>query len=1212
MRRGVLPFLLTLATLVPVAFAEEDQPEPRPDQVLVRDVEGNPLAGVSLFGGRAALEGAPLFELDLPVVGSSDAEGLIRNLPSNEQPQRPWIVWAPGRAAIAVPAEAGDVEVLLPPANSISGSVRFAVGGAAAGVTLLAFPEDSAVGIAHRTQTDGKGTYRFDALVGGRWRLFLVRANKRLQPLGLTTAGEEAGAVVVRPAVSAIGRLLDADRSEENAAGGVRVVFEPLPGSPEAQPREGVSDESGNFVVAELVPGLYRVRCAKRNFTFVPQDPRVEVRAGRLTAVGPFFVRASQDVVAQVQDPEGKPIAGCRVRLFREWPSDPQLEEAALRVRGATTGPGGRFRLKDATPGEGHRLVVVADGYGPHVTDVFRVLPREVTKLPFVRLVPGLELEVRTRDEKGAPVVDVAVEVVPARRPDPRGHPAWGLFSARARTDAEGVVKLESLASEPLIVRVRKAGYFDLEQTVPRPASGSFARLDVSLVRAPSLTGTVSRLGVGPAAGLRVRIIAVDGQDSRETVTDDNGRFEFASLRPVSTDVEVRARVAGDEVVLTRIGGLLPGAEEHVEVVVPSLHSIEGVVAGLTAGGPPAQLLLEAPHYDPVLERHRYDTVRSMPLQVDPGGEARFRLADLPSGAYALRAIQGARDTSAVAVYIQDENVFEMYLTVPLGARVAGNVVDPRTRPVVGAEILLERVRGDGDRPTRGAQGLRSLSTHDGSFLLEDVAPGVWRVTVKHPETAPLVEEVRVEEGAVLLLEDFVTSPGGTLRGTVLTASGVPMDGVRIQVRRLDESFAQGAVRTNAHGIFELRRLRPGPYAVGVDASRTGPGRTELLVEIVDGETSEVQFGTPGLGRVEGTVTIGAHRLPGALLELISDPEEHGGYIVRMRTTSDGAGRFAWDAVPAGAYDVVLHHGTARLAYPISLEDHDRVEIDLEAQEARVSGSARTNAGRPVSGAEVLARALDSDGQVLEDDPWARTRTDPNGRFDLTGLPVGRYHLEVASPGLPTAVLTNVEADLPGADHPVEVIIGLGGEVELEVLDEDQRPVGGARVWLRDGSGAPLNYRPFITGPSGFLRIEGAPHGNLRVRVEAAGYGTPIDQTVRVVEGIAVPLRVQLRPAGYLRLIVVGPGRDPVTRARVDVARADTGEIVVSRRPLRRLRLDPWWGYVPRTGILELSELSAGDYEVIIDAGDTYEETRVAVEIAAGMRTTATVVLGRD
>jgi protocatechuate 3,4-dioxygenase beta subunit len=1212
MRVRILLGLLVLATAGPLLLAEDEQPAPRPDELLVRDVEGTPLAGVTLFGGRAVMEDAPLFELDLPVIGRTDAEGRLRNLPSTERPQRPWIVWAPGRAAIAVPAEAGAVEVLLPPANTISGSIRFAVGGAAAGVSMLAFPEDTSVGIAHRTRTDGKGTYRFDALVGGRWRLFLVRANQRLQPLGTTTAGEDAGPTVVRPAVSAVGRLLDADRSEATAAGGVGIVFEPLPGSVDGQPREGVSDELGNFVVADLVPGLYQVRCAERNFRFVPQDPRVEVRAGRITAVGPFFVRASQDIVAQVQDLEGKPIAGARVRLFREWPEDPLLEEAALAVRAATTGPGGRFRLEDATPGEGHRLVVVAEGYGPHVTEPFRVLPREVTKLPFVRLVPGLELEVRARDEKGAPVVDAAVEIVPARRPDPWGHPAWGLFSARARTDASGIVKLASLASEPLIVRVRKSGHFDVEQDVPRPASGTFARVDVSLVRAPSLTGTVSRFGTGPASGVRVRIIAVDGEDSRETVTDESGRFEFASLRPVSTDIEVRSRIAGDEVVLTRVGGLLPGAEDHVEIVVPTLHAIEGSVGGLTPGGPPARVLLEAPHYDPVLERHRYDTVRSFALQVDPGGEARFRLTDLPSGSYALRAIQGARDTSAVAVYIQDDDIYEMYLTVPIGARVAGNVVDPRTRPVVGAEILLERVRGDGDRPTRGDQGLRSLSTHDGSFLLEDVAPGLWRITVKHPDTAPLVQEVRVEEGAVLLLEDFVTSPGGTLQGTVLTAGGIPMDGVRIHVRRLDESFARGSVRTNGEGRFELRRLRPGPYAVGVDASRTGPGRTEILVEIVDGETSEVQFGTPGLGRVEGTVTIGARRLPGALLELISDPEESAGYIVRMRTTSDGAGRFAWDAVPAGQYDVILHHGTARLAYPISLEDHDRLEIDLEAQEARVSGSARTQAGYPVGGAEVMARALDENGSIVEDEPWARTRTDPNGHFDLTGLPVGRYHLEVASPGLPTAVLTDVEADLPGADHPVEVIVGRGGDVELEILDENQRPVGGARVWLRDASGAPLNYRPFITGPRGLLTIEGAPSGTLRVHVEAAGYGTPRDPSIRVVEGVSIPLRIELRPAGYLRLIVVGPGRDPVSRARVDVERADTGEVVLSRRPLKRLRLDPWWGYVPRTGILEVTGLSAGLYEVVIDAGATYEETRVSVEIAGGMRTTATVVLGRD
>ena len=75
---------------------------------------------------------------------------------------------------------------------------------------------------------------------------------------------------------------------------------------------------------------------------------------------------------------------------------------------------------------------------------------------------------------------------------------------------------------------------------------------------------------------------------------------------------------------------------------------------------------------------------------------------------------------------------------------------------------------------------------------------------------------------------------------------------------------------------------------------------------------------------------------------------------------------------------------------------------------------------------------------------------------------------------------------------------------------------------------------------------------------------------------------------------------DPTTRTRVDLLRLPDRETVERRRTLSRIRLDPLWGRLPRTGRLVLDDLAPGRYLLRVHAGPVFEVAEVEVDVPGG------------
>ncbi|MCI0585746.1 MAG: carboxypeptidase regulatory-like domain-containing protein, partial [Planctomycetes bacterium] len=220
------------------------------------------------------------------------------------------------------------------------------------------------------------------------------------------------------------------------------------------------------------------------------------------------------------------------------------------------------------------------------------------------------------------------------------------------------------------------------------------------------------------------------------------------------------------------------------------------------------------------------------------------------------------------------------------------------------------------------------------------------------------------------------------------------------------------------------------------------------------------------------------------------------------------------------------------------------VSVALEMRPAgTVRGVVRDRTGAPCPGASVEvrpARGKEGRGRKF-------VQTDASGRFEAPGI-LDSFEVEVsASDRRIGRAEGKVDA---GRIEPVDIVVGKAGPLRGTVVDEDGRPVAGAKVtvqtdrqwkavghWAHQGNN---RSRDATTGPDGaFLINEG-----LRLRAEPYTlYATAGPLRAGLVEGIdpfTIPpegIRIVLRPTLELSGRVLDSGGRPV-RASITLQKA--------------------------------------------------------------------------
>ncbi len=432
--------------------------------------------------------------------------------------------------------------------------------------------------------------------------------------------------------------------------------------------------------------------------------------------------------------------------------------------------------------------------------------------------------------------------------------------------------------------------------------------------------------------------------------------------------------------------------------------------------------------------------------------QGRVSLARVPAGdVYVTVATAGNmapfyEGPGKVVTVPGSDQPLEVALVMRKGASVRGRIVDEAGRPVAGASVSA--ARADDARQLFSAT---AETDPDGTYVLDGIASGWWRVSVTLPEanfqfgaqdSAPFKVASTPVEGV-----DVTVQLGLTLSGRVVDHRGVGVAGASVSVARADlrawpwSSVAESS--TEDDGTFTLHHLPRTKLLVGVehwDAS----GST-IEVDLTHGDAPpDLRLVLDSTGSITGTIvdeTGASFRYQDIQLSLVAYT---GGGLApigipgaRRRLQTDHAGAFAATGLADGIYALTIDRtpafgpvylATGASSTRIEVPSLGLVEGVVSLPEASLQGGVVVAIGAPPAG--------------------PITTLIGNGPLQLW-LPLGTYRLHFSVDGADELVLHDVA--VRAREHTDLGKISLRAAVRHlrgRVVDAAGIPVVGARIEL--------------------------------------------------------------------------------------------------------------------------------------------------------------------
>jgi len=655
-----------------------------------------------------------------------------------------------------------------------------------------------------RTGQDGRFSLRLEPL---GWVQVEARHPDFVAARGWVRPGDTAGATLVlrhgarltvsvrrpdgRPAEGAEARAIAVSRQ------GVQGVWSWREERPVASGKTGPDGRAvlGNAPEGNLLVGVVHAEfaAARAEVEVHGRDPvEIEVTLGY-----------GGTVSGRVLDPEGKPVAGARVRVEGD------------AERSATTAADGTFVLRAVREGPA-QVIAEAEGFGPGWFGE-RIGWGEPVPVPVSAAHPveGVEIVLsragwvvgRVLDAEGAPAAGVAVFGW--------ATPVVGDLAPTA-TDAEGRFRLG-----PLALRGPGQAWVWFESPtheVPRVEALAVVpgeERDTGDLRASPLG--VVRGVVKDADGTPVSAGSVEAEGEQHftaTSIRPDGTFELTGLRPgavtlkAAVDFPPAPSLRSVAVAITVAAG---EPTEGVELRVRPSRSIAGRVV-TPSGEPRVAVHVVALGRDPAGGGARHETLT--------GVDGAFTFDALPEGEYAvgLAAAGGeagdaggmAKDPPPVVAAAGASGI--EFRAERKGAVVRGRAVaGPDPRPVFPLDVSVMPL--DNGVPT--GLSTSGFEGADGVFTVETDGPGTFAVEVSaEGYAAHRFSPLELKVGEVRDLGDVALGSGGGVAGEIRDAAGnaVPYTRINLLSQKLetneDEPF------TDFDGRYEMKGIPPGTYTV--------------------------------------------------------------------------------------------------------------------------------------------------------------------------------------------------------------------------------------------------------------------------------------------------------------------------------------------------------------------------------------------------------------
>ena len=648
--------------------------------------------------------------------------------------------------------------------------------------------------------------------------------------------------------------------------------------------------------------GTFSVPHAMKDWSFVEArlDDRIAARAHAPGAVTLKMVKAATVTGIVADAKSGTPIAG--VALYLAQPSI--LGNAGITSRAAMSNAKGAYTLTPVLPGS-YQLNASRPGYASVHLSVALSAGQTVQK----SLVANAQARVvgTVLDENKRPVAGARLSARPTARERmmPMMMQGRGVDTPAAFSGPDGRFVLRAVEADSEIeVDALKRGYPSAHSASMRLAPAERkAGVVITIPHGFELTGKVTDTNGRPVAGVAVEPIEATA----------NGRFGGMRAMVVNLMQSERAdefvRTASDgtftiklkegtyEVVFKREGYAAKTIRGQVvnATVKPLAVTLDPgveITGRVTRGG----IGVAGVNIAAFSQESNTNTVTA--------ADGSFRLADLTPGQMMLNAnkredfIDQMRPVTAPA--------HDVLIELPAGGRITGHVVDKNTHnPVTSFQAGISRSRAGGGMVVMTPPMLKSFTTDDGSFTLDNVPAGLTQVVVSAAGyTTAHLPGVTVEEGKTVSDLQVDLDTGAKIIGRVTGSDGSPLAGVTVSndprgggrgVVRFDAS--QSSTITDANGEYTLDAVDAGEKTLlfahqgYLNESRTvtvTPPTTRLDVQLSTGV------------RLTGTVTTENGAPVADAMVTASSAASTGFGNGQARTDSNGA--FVIDQVAPGHY----------------------------------------------------------------------------------------------------------------------------------------------------------------------------------------------------------------------------------------------------------------------------------------------------------------------
>ena len=522
-----------------------------------------------------------------------------------------------------------------------------------------------------------------------------------------------------------------------------------------------------------------------------------------------------------------EPIAGARVQLDLQVDplrdsqpppgSPPPVIPPPVHIA-ATTGVDGKFVLDNVTPGE-YRLYAFRNGSG--------YVPGEYgQRSPTGR---GISFELKA----GQKIADVQLALTPTGTIAGRAYDRDGEPAGHAVVQALRPVYRDGNRSLTIVqaVLTNDRGEYRLFWLPP-------GQYYVSAKAGLGATSPARPSGREPFGAMfspvritePARVVTFEEASSPVVLSRTLATGEVVEELQVPVYYPGTTDAAGATRIDLRSGGSADGIDISVAAGSIRTHRVRGIVTANGQSVAGAQVLAIPHTSDPSIV---IASDRSNP-------DGTFEISGVVPGSYFVFADNRGM-TGGVAIQVGDANVDNVAIAVTSGFRLSGRIiVDGRSRTggdpnVANLRVTLRRDPDILGMPSAGPS-FSPPPAADGSFVLEGVASGDFRVTLGRPGPSPslpqdaYIKSMRMGTADVLEnglhlssqprdpLEIVIGANGGSITGMVVNTRREPVPGIAVVVvpdlpdRSKSDRYKR--VSSDGSGRFRVQDLAPGDYTL--------------------------------------------------------------------------------------------------------------------------------------------------------------------------------------------------------------------------------------------------------------------------------------------------------------------------------------------------------------------------------------------------------------